>query len=531
MTAICLSPCALVMAVLLTSVSTAVGEEMASEPPDEVRAGDPPADTEGRSAQAHQRDRDVPSALGVEAARILARTIQIVTINPPGDEAELARYLVSEFQALGIESKVIPTPSILSHGSHDSRGAQTQEAASGAADAPPIAAVRAAAWARVAGRGEARPLILLSHLDTVPANPDEWHHGPFEGVIEDGFVHGRGALDAKGVAVIHLLTLAELARRETPLDRDVIFLATPDEESGGTRGAGYLAAARPDLLGEAEYLLTEGGGIRANGSSESSVWGIGVIEKTPCWLRLSTEGTPGHSSAPARDAAVPRLVAALERIRRIETPLYVVPEVARMFETLAPRVSEEDRAGYLDLRAALMGEPSFRSRFLANRGRNALVRDTVSITMLEGGPRVNVAPRQARAMLDVRLLPGASCEAFRESIVEVINDAGVQVEIELSFASLASSIDTELFRSIERVARRRAPSALVAPRMIGGFTDAHWFRARGLIAYGFVPRRLTADQANGVHGPNERASIDSLERGVRILLEILEDLSAPTPNR
>ena len=141
---------------------------------------------------------------------------------------------------------------------------------------------------------------------------------------------GRGALDAKGVAIVHLFTLTELARRGVKLSRDVILLATPDEEMGGVAGAGWVAHERRDLLRGAAYLLTEGGGIVAN-DERGSAWGIAVTEKTPCWLRVTARGVPGHGSVPGRNAAVPRLIAGLDRIRQLETPVRVVPEVAAMF--------------------------------------------------------------------------------------------------------------------------------------------------------------------------------------------------------
>ncbi len=444
--------------------------------------------------------------LAAEAARILSQAIRIRSTNPPGDEAQLAQYLVDELRDASVEAQLVDTPSL------------------------PGAGRRAAAWGRVKGRGVARPVILLSHLDVVPANPSDWSRDPFAGVVEDGFVFGRGALDAKGVAVIHLLTLVELARREEPLARDVIFLATPDEESGGASGAGYLARDRPDLLDNAEYLLTEGGGILVGSSPELQVWGIGVTEKSPCWLGLRAHGTPGHSSAPDPDAAVPKLVAALDRIRRIETKIRVVPEVERMFRELAPRAAPEDRAGYLDLAAQLESDANFRERFLASRARSALVRNTVSITVLEGAPRINMAPGEAHAKLDARLLPGEDCEAFRADVAAVISDPSVEVKVEMSFSSSSSPIDTDLYRSITRVAGRGNLHALVVPRMIGGFTDAHWFRAQGIVAYGFVPRWLSPEEARGVHGPDERVSIENLERGVRTLIDILEALSSLSPD-
>ncbi len=448
------------------------------------------------------------AARASHAAQLLSRAIAIATVNPPGNEAALAEFLVQQLRRANIQARVIETPT----GSSSAHGAPTPR--------------RAAAWARLAGSGRARPIVLLSHLDVVSANAAEWKWDPFEGRVEAGFVHGRGALDAKSVGIVHLLTLLELARRDIPLDRDVIFLATPDEESGGALGAGHLVREHADLLANAEFLLTEGGGVRIGQVGQPSVWGVTVTEKSPCWLELTARGTPGHTSTPARDAAVPRLIAALDAVRRLETPIRVVPEVARMFRALAPTATAEDREGYLDLRRALETDAAFRHRFSSST-RVALVRNTVSITVLEGAPRTNVAPAFARGQLDARLLPGERCADFVRTIRAAVDDDMVSIRELLALPSVSSSIDTDLYRAIERVAQRSEPEAIVVPRVITGFTDAHYFREAGILAYGFVPRWLAVEDTHGIHGPNEKISIDNLTRGTETLVAILEELAAP----
>lgn len=443
---------------------------------------------------------DPRRSLGAAAAEVLGRAIRMDTTNPPGDEAPLAALFVDVLRAHGVEAKLVETPS-----SGSTRG-------------------RAAAWARVPGRGWQRPIVLLSHLDVVPADPAEWAVDPFAGIVGGGYVVGRGALDAKGIAVVHLMTLLELSRRAQPLGRDVIFLATPDEEEGGREGAGHLVSTRKDLLRDAEYLLTEGGGILVGDGESPPIWGVAISEKTPCWMRVTARGTPGHSSAPTRDAAVPRLVAALEKVRSLETEIRVTAEVAGMFEALAPFASPADRSGYRQLALALEVDPGFRNRFLSDTGRAALVRDTVTITVLEGSTRTNVQPAEAHANLDARLLPRQQCEVFANQIRSVIDDPGVEVDTLLSFPSGSSPAGTRLFDAIRAVAAEVDPGAAVVPRMIAGFTDAHYFRSLGIVAYGFVPRWLPPSETRGIHGPNERVSIANLERGIGTLLRILERL-------
>jgi acetylornithine deacetylase/succinyl-diaminopimelate desuccinylase-like protein len=452
--------------------------------------------------------RDYPEPeedLAGAAAALLAESIRFETVNPPGNEGPLAHRLVDVLRREEVEARVIETP----------------------AGSSPVG--RAAVWARLAGTGARRPVVLLSHLDVVPASDGEgWAVDPFAGLVAGGYVVGRGALDSKGVAIVHLLALAELARRETPLDRDVVLLATPDEETGGRDGAGWLLRNRPELLEDAEFLLTEGGGILLGDGGGPSVWGVAIAEKAPCWTRLVARGTAGHASTAGPHGAVPRLVAALERVRSMPGEVRVTPDVARMFAALAPVAEPEDQAGYARLDQALRDDPDFRRRFLADGARAALVRDTVTITVLRAGSHTNVVPEEARAELDVRLLPGTRCDAFLGTLRRVIDDPAVHLQPMLAFEPLGSPAESDLFRAIERVASELDPGALVVPRVIAGFTDAHYFRERGMVAYGFVPRWLPPSETRGIHGPNERVSIENLERGVRATVRILEELSAPS---
>jgi acetylornithine deacetylase/succinyl-diaminopimelate desuccinylase-like protein len=437
---------------------------------------------------------------GELAARVLAETIRFDTTNPPGNERPLAEYLSRMLRGEGIAAEVIATPS---------EGAP---------------AGRATVAARVPGRGGAAPVVLLSHLDVVPAGGAEWAVEPFEGVIAGGHVVGRGALDAKGIAVVHALALVELARRATPLARDVILLAVPDEETGGRRGAGWLVRERPELVRGARYVLSEGGAILPGQGSAPDLWGVAFAEKSPCWLELTARGRAGHGSAGYGDGAIPALLAALERVRGLEQPVRVTPEVAEMFAALAPYAGEEDRAGLADLPEGLATDAEFRSRFLSEPGRAALVRNTVEVTVLRSGESTNVVPAEARAQLDARLLPGEGCEAFVHRVRRAIADPSVDAEILLDSASEPSPVATPLFQAIERVAARGARPAVVVPRVISGFTDAHWFRELGIVAYGFVPRWLDGRDSRGIHGPNERISLDNLARGVDVLVDILEEL-------
>lgn len=442
------------------------------------------------------------------ASELLSRVLQFDTTNPPGNEGPLARFLADWATRQGLEAQAIDLPAPLN------------------ADVVPTG--RVAFWARVPGTGEARgAVILLSHLDVVAADPAAWETDPFGGVVADGAVIGRGALDAKGVLVVHLMTALRLAKRAQPLGRDVIVLSTPDEEMGGRDGAARLLRERPELVAGAAYVLTIGGGITVGPSGVGDtpgLWEVGVTEKTPCWLEVHARGAAGHGAAGSQDSAVDRLLAALARIRALPRPVRVVPEVATLFAALAPRATEEDRAGFADLAAALRNDAAFRQRFLADPARAALVRDTLAITTLRGSRQINVIPGEAAAGIDARLLPGSSCAAFAEAARRAANDRDVAIEIRFTFTSRASPVNTPLMEAIRRVATRTDPGSLVIPRVGTGASDAHWFRERGLIAYGFVPRRLRPIDSRRIHGTDERISEANLAFGTETLFAILEEL-------
>jgi acetylornithine deacetylase/succinyl-diaminopimelate desuccinylase-like protein len=380
----------------------------------------------------------------------------------------------------------------------------------------------------VRGTGSARPIILLSHLDVVPADERAWRVPPFAGERRDGFVHGRGALDAKGVTAVQLMTVIALRRSGRPLARDAILLATADEETGGQAGAGWVTEQRPDLLGNAEYLLTEGDHIHERQAGRLVVQ-VAVAEKTPCWVKVTAKGEAGHGSAPGPETAVTRLVRALARLRDYRSPIKVVPAVEEYFAAVAPLQPPATRARLEQLGMALQ-DPAFVAEFTRNARQNALVRNTLTPTVLEGSRKTNVIPDQASAQLDCRLLPGEDPAAFVATLRRVIDDEQVELETLLSFPASSSGSRTDLMEAIRGLARRELAGAPVVPSVLTGFTDSHYFRAKGIVSYGFVPFVLQPSEEKTVHGTNERVSVANLRDAVRrmvTLLRLLPPVAAP----
>jgi acetylornithine deacetylase/succinyl-diaminopimelate desuccinylase-like protein len=364
-------------------------------------------------------------------------------------------------------------------------------------------------------------------MDVVLASPEYWKVDPFSGAVQDGYVWGRGALDMKGEAITQLLSLLTLKRAGVPLKRDVIFLATADEEIGGGVGAGWFVEHHPELVQAAEFLLTEGGTIRADANGRIEYYGVGTTEKSPFWLNLTAHGTPGHGSRPTPDNPVHRLVRALSRIAAYQTPLVVTPTVQRYFRDLSTiEADPARRAALADVRAAL--RDSAAARFLTgDLTYNALLRNTISITGLQGSDKTNVIPPLARAALDVRLLPGQEPQAFLTDLVRVVGDSGVEITPQgPSWPATESPVETELFRAIVAAARERTPDALVTTPPLAGFTDSHYFRRLGIVSYGLSPFPLTQAESHGIHGNDERVSLDDLGFGVHFMYDVVARIAA-----
>ncbi len=448
-------------------------------------------------AAAPVRAADTARRWGEEAADLLAELIRIDTSNPPGGETAAAQALARHLAAAGIPSEVL-------------------ESAPG----------RGNLYARLQGSGRGRPVVLLSHLDVVPADPRGWRVPPFAGLREGGYVWGRGAIDCKGVTAIQATALVALARSGERIDRDVILLATADEEAGGAAGAGWLAQHRPDLVQGAEYVLNEGDDIHLLPGGRRVVQ-VAIAEKAPCWVRLTATGDAGHGAVPPRETAVTRLVRALEKLRRYRTPVRLTPVVETYFAALAPLEPEPLRTRLLHLRTAL-DDPTFLAEFTRNPRQNALVRDTITPTVLRGSTKTNVIPAEASAELDCRLLPGEAPEAFLGRLAEAIGDAAVRLEPLLAFPASASDPDSGFVAAVRQLARRELGGAPVVPSVIPGFTDSHYFRDLGIASYGFVPFVLTDADERAVHGTDERISVENLGAGVRRLLVLLRALPGPS---
>ena len=383
-------------------------------------------------------------------------------------------------------------------------------------------------WARLphtTASSTKRPIILLNHTDVVTSDASHWKVPPFSGEIKDGYIWGRGAQDMKDEGLAQLVVMVMLKREKVALDRDVIFLAVADEEADGG-GTDWFIAHQRDLLGNAEYLINEGGENLLEDGKAKYI-GVDVGEKTTYWLHVVAHGRPGHGSRPNPDSAPDRLVHALDRILAYHSPLRVLPVVEEFLRDMAPYEPPERAAAYRNIRKSIE-DKDFQEDVERDESLNFLLRDTISLTMLGGSEQTNVIPPEAWANLDVRILPGGDPHVVLDAVRRVVNDPNVTVEpINQEFrVANYSGTDNALFAAIRDVSGKYFPGTPVVPHITSGYTENQRYRPLGMIAYGFDPYTATDEEGNTEHGNDERIRVEEVRRGPRILFDVIAALAA-----
>ena len=443
------------------------------------------------SAQTKQVDWP---ATARESQTILGDYLRVNTTNPPGNELLAARFLKQILDREGIEAQILDTIELGPN--------------------------RANLYARLRGNGGKRAIALVHHMDVVPATPASWSMDPFSGAIKDGYIWGRGAIDMKGTGIAQLMAMIALKRSGVPLTRDIVFIGNSDEELTSTGGLVFVKN-HADLLKDVEYLITEGAdNLIDNG--KVVYFGVGVAEKRTFWQRLTVNGVPSHGSRPTKQNPVPRLVAALYKISQYETPLHVTPGVDKFFRDIS-RTYPEPQKSWLSNVTAALNDPKAREWILSDVSWNAFLRNTISLTGLAGSNKTNVIPGVATADIDVRLLPDQDAGSFLETLKSVVGDTAVHFTTLLQPKTpLESPINTDLFRAIERAAHDRDPGAFVTTPMETAATDRPTYRKLGITTYGFSPFLIPRPEIQrGMHGNDERLSVDNIGYGVHFFYDIL----------
>ena len=439
------------------------------------------------------------TTIAEKAVRFLRDLIQFDTTNPPGNELPAAQYIGDVLQQEGIEPVVLE--------SAPSRGNVV---------------------ARLPGDGSAGPLLLMSHLDVVPADPQEWDHAPFAADVEDGYIWGRGAVDTKQLTAMQLAVLTTLKRENVPLKRDVVLAATADEEVGGIHGMGWLVQNHAQLV-DCEYAINEGGGFGIEVRGQR-FYVCQTGEKGVCWMKLTARGTPGHGSIPRGDNAVQKLSAALARLSRARLPQHRTATVDFLVRSLAAALGFPVSL-VLPLALHPLLERTILQRMESQSEVTAVLRatlhNTVSPTVLRAGQKTNVIPSEATAEVDGRLVPGQQPEDLLREMRPYIGD-DVEVDIIADSRPYESEPASPLFELFQEVLAERDPGCRLVPFLVPGATDGRFLADKDVKVYGFSPARQEPGWRilDLAHARNERISLANMDFGSQVLYDIVRRFCA-----
>jgi acetylornithine deacetylase/succinyl-diaminopimelate desuccinylase-like protein len=377
--------------------------------------------------------------------------------------------------------------------------------------------------ARLSGRVAEPGLLLYGHVDVVTTRDQQWSRPPFGGEIADGFLWGRGALDMKGG--VAMLVSAFLRARELELGHDVLLAVLADEEAGGVVGARFLVEERPELFAGVTHALGEFGAASLSVAGRR-FYPIQVAEKQICTLRATLRGPGGHGSVPVRGRTPGLLGDVLRTLDRRQPPVRITPVARSFIEAVA---SELPRPQAMLMRSLL--KPAVAERLLPRLPRafaalGAMLRNTVSATVIRAGEKENVIPAAAELTLDGRLLPGCEPDGL---IREVHALTGNKLELEvLHYDPMPGDSDLTHYETLAEVLRGFDPEGIPVPTLLVGVTDGRFFKRLRIQTYGFLPMRLPPELAltDLIHAADERIPADTLDRGADAILEAVRRIAA-----
>jgi len=441
-------------------------------------------------ASASQPDWD---AVREETLAHLKRMIRINTVNPPGNEMALARYLDSTLKAAGIETQLFePAPG------------------------------RAALVARLKGNGSKQPVVLMGHMDVVGVEREHWSVDPFAAEEKEGYLYGRGAIDDKGMLAANLETMLLLKRHVVDaggvLARDVVFVANSDEEAGGDWGMGWLIEHHPELV-RGEFALNEGGRTRVVRGRPLYV-AVQNTEKVSHVVTVTAHGPGGHASVPLAGNAVVRLGRALAAIGAHQEPLRLTPTTRAFFRELSAVWPEKAEAAAMTDVASADKARIARGAVVLGRTPvfDAVLRAGVSAVLVKGGIRSNVIPTEATATFNVRTLPGQSVDSVVTRLKRAVNDSLVELEVtERGEDAPASDFRSPMFTAIAESVKELNPAMVVVPYLSTGATDSARLRQWGMQAYGVLPFPMDQNDEDRMHGNDERIPLEALHFGTRLI--------------
>ena len=426
-----------------------------------------------------------------ETLRICQELIRFPSVNygeGKGDEGEIAEYVAGLLSEVGIANEIIET-----------------------------APLRRNVVARIAGSDPSRAgLVLHGHIDVVPANADDWSVDPFEGVIKDGFLWGRGAIDMKNMDAMILAIVRLWSRKGYQPSRDIVLAFFADEEAGSLFGSRWLVKNRPELFAGCSEAVSEVGGFSLTLPNGKRLYLIESAEKGIHWMRLNASGTASHGSMITADNAVVKVAEAVARIGRYEWPERSTKTAAILMESVAQAMGEDF-------------DPNDLRRYLKYFGGmtkmiGATLQNTANPSMLEAGYKTNVVPQVAHAGVDGRFLPGF--EEEMASTMKELAGSGIEVEMMTRDKALEFDFSGPLVDSMCNAIRSEDPEGVPVPYLMSGGTDNKALSDLGIVGFGFSPLMIPADLdfMSLFHGVDERVPLEGLRFGVRTLHHFLQNI-------
>ena len=456
--------------------------------------------TVGRRVAAQTASQPDWTALQKETLAHFQALIRLDTSNPPGNEFLVTDYLKGVLEKEGIQVQLVASdpkrPNLI---------------------------------ARLKGSGRRQPVLYMGHSDVVTVDPRKWTFPPFSATREGGYIYGRGSLDDKPHVVAGLMTLLTLKRLNVPLDRDVIFLVEAGEEGSTGVGIGYVVAEHyPEI--QSEYCFAEGGNVtRASGQVKFAA--VQAREKVSRGIELTAVGPSGHGSAPLAGMAIVQLSKAVAALSDWRVPFTFNDTTREFFRLMATVSSPEDAARY---RAVLGADPAAAAAahdfFQQREPRNAsMLHTSISPTIIAGGYRSNVIPSEAKATLDVRMMPDEDPAEFLAAVQKVINNPAVTARYSSSTSRPVpppARLDSEAFKVIQSAVARNYDTIAI-PMMGTGATDMAQVRIKGAQCFGIGPASDIEDASKGfgAHSDQERILEAEVYRFVKFSYEVVYDLA------
>ncbi len=423
-----------------------------------------------------------------DVVRLCQELIRIPSVNygeGKGDEAAVAQYVVERLQEVGIRAEILES-----------------------------APSRCSVVAKLKGSDPSLPgLVVHGHLDVVPANADDWSVDPFSGIIKDGCIWGRGAVDMKNMDAMILGVFRLWARHGFTPKRDMVIVFFADEEAGGIFGSRWMAQNHPEIFAGCSEAVSEVGGFSFTLSSGKRIYLIETSEKGIEWMKLTATGVAGHGSMVNKENAVTRLAEAIARIGNYTWPMRLTKTNELFLSKVAELTGRKFDKNNL---GPVIEELGSMSRMIG-----ATLNNTANPSMLEAGYKANVIPQSASAVVDGRTIPG-----FESELIETVKQlAGEHVRVESLVSDIPLEVDFSgpLVEKMIQAIKSEDPEGIPVPFLMSGGTDNKALAKLGIAGYGFSPLQLPDDLDFMAlfHGVDERVPVDSLKFGARSLFKFL----------